>query len=442
MNSDLSTRARADADALITAALAAVDPATAVRQHLHQDGRLLHIAGETLDLTQGRLFLVSVGKAALPMASAAAGLLAADLHAGIVVTKRGSSGETALSLPPSLQIFHAAHPVSDETSTAAAEAVLALLAQAAAGDLALFLISGGASALLTQPRIPLPGWQQLNAALLASGCTIRDFNTVRRALDRVKGGGLAAAAAPARVVSLILSDVIGNPLPDIGSGPTVPGSASAAAARAVLARTGVAQQLETAVWQQIDQALNQPLATAGDAGVQNVIVGDVRRAAQAAVAAAEARGFQARLLTARLEGEAREAGRFVAALAHDAARGACYVLGGETTVTLRGSGVGGRNLETALAAAVALEGVSQTAVVCFATDGDDGPSGAAGAVVTGETVGNGRVHGLDPLTALANNDSYTYFHQLDRHLPDDRKHLIHTGLTGTNVNDLIFILKY
>ncbi|MCP5100208.1 MAG: glycerate kinase, partial [Chloroflexi bacterium] len=180
--------------------------------------------------------------------------------------------------------------------------------------------------------------------------------------------------------------------------------------------------------------------TAVDTSCHNIIVGDVRIAATAATTAAQELGFTTQLLTAHLEGEAREVGSFAAALAKDAPSNYCLILGGETTVTLRGNGIGGRNLETALAAAISLDGWQNCAITSFATDGDDGPTSTAGATVTGETVGNGRQHNLNPTTYLDNNDSYTYFTQLDKQTGSPC--LIHTGLTGTNVNDLIFIMKY
>lgn len=426
---------------LINAALAAADPATAVSRHLHKNGRRLHVADVTHPLDQGKLYLIGVGKASVPMAAAAAALLGDDLTAGVVITKR-TTQQQAASLPDTLTRYEAAHPVSDESSIRATKAALDLLAHTTSDDLVLCLISGGTSALLTQPSMPLKHWQALNEALLASGCTINEFNCVRRQLDRVKGGGLAQAAAPARVVSLILSDVIGNPLPDIGSGPTVPADESPADARTVLARYSIGQQLNVSAWEQIMHVLRKGPNGSKRPSPHNVIVGDVRSAAEAAADAARHLGFDARLLTVRLEGEAREAGRFVAALTKDAAPGTCLLLGGETTVTLRGDGIGGRNLETALAAAIALDGWPQRAIGSVATDGDDGPTQAAGAVVTGETVENGRSQSLDPIAHLENNDSYTYFQTLDDTLPDEQKCLIKTGLTGTNVNDLIFILRY
>jgi hydroxypyruvate reductase len=311
-----------------------------------------------------------------------------------------------------------------------------MVEQAGKSDLVLCLISGGASALLTQPIVSLSDWQDIVNALLASGCTINELNTVRKQLDTVKGGGLARLIAPAQCVSLILSDVVGNPIDMIGSGPTVPATAPPGAAREVLHRyhldVSLPSEVRLHVVSRLDTAALEPPPRTFP--VTNVIIGDVRLAARAAVKAAGELGFSAHLLTANLEGEAREVGRVAAALAKDAPAGTCLVLGGETTVTLRGGGKGGRNQELALAAAIALDGYANTVVASFSTDGDDGPTDAAGAMVTGHTLPLARSQGIDARSYLDNNDSYNFFTQVDG--------LIQTGQTGTNVNDLLYILKY
>lgn len=429
-------------EALVNAALAAADPATAVSRHLQRQEQTLRISQETFDLTQGRVFVVSVGKAALPMLDAAAAILGDALTAGIAVTKVIPPGYHPPQ--PAVQIHLGNHPVSQQESIAATTAVHEFLQQTTANDLVLCLISGGASALLSKPRIPLADWQALNQALLASGCPIHEFNTVRRQLDAVKGGGLSQWAAPARTISLILSDVVGNPLAFIGSGPTVPGADTPADALRVLAQYQIEERVETAVWHGISEQLSvnskQLSVDSGQTPV-NVVVGDVRGAAEAALAKAKELGFATQLLTARLEGEAREVGLVAAAIAKDTPPHHCLILGGETTVTLRGGGKGGRNLETALSAALALDGWPNLAIASFATDGEDGPTDAAGAVVTGETVANGRSHHLDAHASLQHNDSYHYFQALDEG-ETAVSTLIKPGSTGTNVNDLIVILTY
>lgn len=444
---------------IMEAALTAADPGLAVQRYLRLNTQSLAIGRDTIIHTHvpadGRIFLVSVGKAAVPMALAAAHSLGNQLTAGVIVAKEGDrdwqaevSGSLFVARPHDFQLFEAGHPVSNPTSVTAATAVAQLLAGTTAHDLVLCLISGGASALLSQPRISLTDWQQLTNALLASGCTINELNSVRQQLDQVKGGGLARWAAPATCIGLILSDVVGNPLDVIGSGPTVRNSSSLAEAVKVLARYQISNRLETAVWQRLIQALHQlkDQPAPSETRAQNLIIGDVRQAAQAAMIKAAQLGFTPHLITAQLEGEAREVGKVAAAIAKDTLPGHCYLLGGETTVTLRGKGLGGRNQEMALAAAIALQGVSRRAIASFATDGEDGPTPAAGAVVTGETVQNGRAFRLEASAYLARNDSYTYFHQLDTqseaHHPHMPNHLLQTGPTGTNVNDLIMILSY
>lgn len=436
----------------MAAALAAVDPATAVQRYLQCDGRYLTIGAKIYNLSQSQVYLVSIGKAAVPMGLAAAESLGEKVAHAIFVAKKTDRDWAAeieaapVSLPPAaFQLFLAGHPVPDEESVRAGTAVLNLLQQTTGDDLVIFLISGGASALLAQPVLPLADWQALTNALLASGCTIEELNTVRRQLDTVKGGGLARAAAPAACASLILSDVVGNPLEAIGSGPTVITNESPADALAVLNRYQLQESLATAVWQNLVQQLETDPADAPPepATNQHQIIADVAEAAKAALARAAQMGFVAQVLTTHLEGEAREAGRFAAALAKDCPPGRCLILGGETTVTLHGDGRGGRNQELALATAVALEGWPNRVVVSLATDGEDGPTDAAGAIVTGETAVTARQHQLDPVAYLQNNASYNFFSELDTAVAADQpRYQIKVGATGTNVNDLVIILTY
>jgi hydroxypyruvate reductase len=436
---------------IVTAALDAADPALAVKRHMEVDGRSLTI-GETIhSLDQGEIYIISVGKAAVTMGLAAAEILESHLTQAIFVAKKTDRDwaveiETAAAsyLTSAYQLFQAGHPVPDEASVQAGTAVLDLLQKTTEFDLVIFLISGGASALLAQPLLPLADWQSLTQALLASGCTIEELNTVRRQLDTVKGGGLARAAAPAVCASLILSDVIGNPLEAIGSGPTVITDESPADALAILERYGIQERLETAVWQTLNQKLTVNNDELPPAPVKNdhFIIADLRTSAQAALTKAAQLGFISQILTTQLEGEAREAGRFVAALAKDCNQGHCLILGGETTVTLQGQGLGGRNQEMALSAAIALAGWPNRVVFCLATDGEDGPTDAAGAVVTGETAVLAQQHQLNPQAYLQNNDSYHFFAALDTAVAGQPTHHLQIGATGTNVNDLAIILAY
>jgi len=421
----------AAAEQLKRAALDAVDPEAAVRRALRREGRDLIAADRRYDLdAYGRVFVIGGGKAAVPMASAVADVLGGRVSRGAVVTKydhaRGWSA-------PGFCVVEAGHPVPDENSVRGAQAVVELAEEAGPGDLVICLISGGGSALLTRPApgLTLDDFQAVTDALLRSGATIDEMNAVRKHCSAIKGGNLARLAAPADLVTLILSDVVGDPLDVIASGPTVPDSTSVDDAREVLARYGVEEP-------RVLRETPKP----GDAafeGVQNVVVGSNRTAAAAAVDEARSLGYEALLLGTYVEGEAREVAKVAAALAKGLrAHGdplsppACLVWGGETTVTVRGEGKGGRNQELALAAALALDGWPDVFIMALATDGTDGPTDAGGAVVTGETMTRARELGLDARAALEANDSYHFFEPLGD--------LIRTGPTGTNVNDLLFIL--
>ncbi len=447
---------RQHVEQLMSAALSAADPAEAVSRFLARVDTVLHIGDLTFDLEQGRVYLISVGKAAAAMADSAIRILGDDLHSAVVISKKGS--ETAVELAnrqyPDLTLLEGNHPVSGADSVRATQVVIHMLAQAGVNDLVLCLISGGTSALLTLPVIPLTDWRSLTNALLASGCTINEMNTVRRQLDRIKGGGLAQMAAPAHCISLILSDVVGNPLHAIGSGPTVFVDETADDAIAVLKRYAVAEQIDAGVWGRIILTLEQPARAPQPVEQRNdhIIVGDVRQSATSALATAMQLGFIAQVLTARLEGEAREVARVAVAIAKDMPMGRCLILGGETTVKLNSNGLGGRNQELALAAAIALDGWPDTVIASFATDGEDGPTPAAGAVISGETAEYGRHLDLDPVAFLDRNDSFHYFQHLDESfrqvaLADGGEEylpitLLTPGPTGTNVNDLLIILTY
>ena len=440
---------RAFVQTLIDAALQAADPADAVRRNLRREGRHLLVGAYRYNLDRGRIFLLAAGKAALSMGKAALEILKQDVWAGVIITKQIAPGNPRRYVADAgkrhnnLAVFEAGHPISDTGSLRATASAIELLQETRPGDLCLCLISGGASALFTKPYLPLAEWQQLMQVLLDSGCTINELNCVRKQLDRVKGGGLAEIAAPAATISLILSDVVGNPLDIIASGPTYPNLQSPGDALTVLHRYNVMDRVTPETWSVITQQLTDPrratsLARFEDLEVKNVIVGDVRGAALAATAAARSSGYRATMLTAYLEGEACEVGRIAAALAKELAPGELLVLGGETTVTVRGAGTGGRNQELALAAALGIAGFDNRVIATFATDGEDGPTGAAGALVTGDTVFLARAQRLEPEAFLERNDSHTFFDMLAETAGHDC--LLRTGSTGTNVNDLLFIL--
>jgi hydroxypyruvate reductase len=426
---------------LIDAAVLAADPAKAVGCHLQRDGDVIHVGSVAKKVDSGEIYLISVGKAAIAMARAAGEILGESLSQGVVITKhnqhpsKDNQGQSG-SWPGGIRLFSAGHPISDESSIKATTAAIDLLKQTTAQDLVLCLISGGTSSLLTHPTIQLDQWQLLVDQLLASGCTINELNSVRKRLDTVKGGGLARIAFPAQCVSLILSDVIGNPLDMIGSGPTANNPDSPDRALKILERYNLNESLPKHVWESVTIALKQSEQSGdqSDPLAENIVVGDVRLAAEAAARKAAELGFKATVLTAHMEGEAREVGKLAAALAKDAPERTAIVLGGETTVKLKGDGLGGRNQELALAAAIALEGWPQRVVAGFATDGDDGPTDAAGAIATADTVSQAHFAGIDPMIYLDNNDSYSFFREIGGH--------IRTGPTGTNVNDLVLILNY
>ncbi|WP_299643376.1 glycerate kinase [uncultured Chloroflexus sp.] len=430
---------------VMAAALAAVDPAQATAVSLRREGDWV-IAGERrYDLRAfDRVWLVGAGKAGAAMAQAAAAILGDRLSGGIVVVK-----DDGVPLPaiPGVTVVQAAHPTPDERSVAAGRQIAALLAQAGARDLVVALISGGGSALLNLPvpGVTLADLQRLTAELLACGAPIGAINTLRKHLDQLKGGGLARLTAPATLIALILSDVVGSPLDVIASGPTVADPTTFADALALLDHYELRDRCPPAIHAYLTAGVRgeQPeTLKPGDpllATVQNVGIGSNAQAARAALAAAQVAGLNAMLLTTYLEGEAREVGRVLAGIAREIVtsdqplpRPACIIAGGETTVTLRGTGLGGRNQELALSAALALEGLTDAAVIALATDGGDGPTDAAGAVATGATVARARALGLDPLDHLRRNDAYPFFAALDD--------LLRPGPTGTNVNDLVFVV--
>jgi glycerate 2-kinase len=430
------------------AALDAVEPGAAVRHHVRLRGDQLLIAGHAYNLAAcEQVWVGGGGKAATAMAAALYGVLGERLAGGLAVTKYGH-------VPPGLctgpvEIVEAGHPLPDEAGVAATRRLAGLLHNATARDLVLAIISGGGSALLTLPAagLTLNDLQQTTNLLLRCGATIVELNTLRKHWSQIKGGGLVRLAAPAPVASLILSDVVGDPLDIICSGPTVADPSTFADAWAVLERYGLVERVPAAVRERLQAGLAGALPDTPKPGdplfrqVQNLIVGSNRQAARAAVDAAQAQGLHTLLLSTFVEGEAREIAHVAAAVAKELvhydqplSRPACLVWGGETTVTVRGQGRGGRNQELALAAALALEGLPGIVLVALGTDGTDGPTDAAGAVATGETVARARALGLDPAAHLESNDAYPFFEALGD--------LINTGPTGTNVNDLLFLFAF
>lgn len=434
---------------ILAAAIDAVEPAAAVARHLRLDGSILTADAKQYDLARiGRIFLVGAGKAAAPMAKAALEVLGSRVTAGIVIVREGYGPQPGEQLE-GIKVVEAAHPIPDERGIAATREILALLSETRADDLVLCLLSGGASALLLAPAagITLADTQAATGLLLCSGATIREVNALRKHIDTVKGGMLARAAAPAQVLSLILSDVVGDTLEVIASGPTAPDDSTFSAAMEVVHNYWLEEKLPPSVLACLRQGLAGEIPETPKTGdplfqrVENVLVGSNLLAAQAGVAAARQAGFNTQLLTSDFTGEARHAGRILAGIANDLARGvytlsppACVIAGGETTVIVRGNGKGGRNQELALSAISRMSGLSQVLLVALATDGSDGPTDAAGAVVSGETLARARALQMSPAEYLARNDAYSLFAELDD--------LIKTGPTQTNVNDLVFVFAF
>jgi hydroxypyruvate reductase len=431
--------------AVLSAALAAVDPVHAVRRSVDRDGDVLVVDGQRYDLAgYRRVVVVGTGKASAPMAAAIEDVIGDRLPIeGSVTVRYGHAVATR-----HVRIREASHPVPDAAGVASTQEIVAALRDATADDLVVCVISGGGSALLTLPAegISLSDLQHTTDALLRSGAKIHEVNVVRKHLDTVKGGGLARSAAPARLVTLVLSDVVGSPLDAIASGPTVPDTSTFADAAGVFDQYELWSGLPAAVVQRIrDGAAGRWPETPkpGDplfARTLTAIVGSNLHACEGAARAAEALNFKTLVLTTYVEGEAREAGRLLAGIlrevdasSHPLARPCCIVAGGETTVTVRGGGRGGRNQELALAAAASLRGVPDVLLASIGTDGSDGPTDAAGAWVDGYTLDRAESLGLDATAALAANDSYTFFEALGG------SHLIRTGPTNTNVNDLYLL---
>ena len=399
---------REDADTIVRASIAAVLPDEAVRRTLrdYRPG-----AGKTL--------LVAAGKAAWQMARAAADTLH-RVDGGVVITKYGHVKEPI----PGLVCCEAGHPVPDENGFAATGKALALVEGLSAGDTVIFLLSGGGSALFELPLIPGEELRDITRQLLGCGADIVEINAIRKRLSAVKGGRFALACAPARVLSVVLSDVLGDPLDSIASGPAYPDGTSCADALAVVEKYGL--RLSDAALALLRRETPKELP-----GVETHVSGSVRELCAAAGRAARELGYEPVFLTDRLSCEAREAGRFLSAILKSHAgsgRALAFIAGGETIVRLTGNGLGGRNQELALAACEGIAGLAEAAVFSVGSDGTDGPTDAAGGFVDGESFEKLKAAGLELHTVLGDNDSY--------HALASIGGLIVTGPTGTNVNDV------
>jgi glycerate-2-kinase len=423
------------------AVLRAADPRAAVSRSLSLQGGSLSAAGVPVQLG-GRLALAAVGKAAPSMARAAMEILGDQVAQGLIVMPFGYRWDPARPCPQ-VEAHEAGHPVPDASGIAAAGRLMDMVSGLSEADVCILLLSGGGSALLPLPQAPLTlaDKKAVTALLLASGADIGEMNVVRKHLSAIKGGRLAAAAR-CTLVTLALSDVVGDSLASIASGPTVPDPSRYADAEEILVRYGLWDAVPARVRELIGSGIaGQAPETPKSLPPRHhaAVIASNRTALEAAMAEAEACGYRPLLLTGSLSGEARDAGRFLALTALEArasgrpaAPPLCIMAGGETTVTLRGPGRGGRNQEIALSAALALAGARGILLTSFATDGKEGNTDAAGATASGETLEAGRRGGADPRVCLRKNDAYSFLSAAGE--------LIVTGPTYTNVNDICFVL--
>ena len=404
---------REDADRIVRESIRRVLPDEAVSRAL---------AGK--DFGNGRVYVVAAGKAAWQMANTAAEILGDRMEAGVAVTKY----DHVKGLIPGMKCFEAGHPVPDANSFAGTQAALELVENLREEDTVLFLLSGGGSALFEKPLIPEEELADITKQLLACGADIVEINTIRKRISAVKGGKFAKLCEPARVFGIVLSDILGDPLDMIASGPAYPDSTTCAQAAAIAEKyqLKLSEKARELLGQETPKTLRN---------VETVITGSVRNLCRAAADACRELGYEPVVLTDQLSCEAREAGAFLAAIAkshQESEKSLAFLAGGETVVHLTGTGMGGRNQELALAAAQGIAGLSDTAVFSVGSDGTDGPTDAAGGYCDGTTKEALQKQGIDIYQVLRQNDAY--------HALEKSGGLIITGATGTNVNDVAVVL--
>lgn len=428
--------------ALLRSGLSAGDPAAAMRRTVRRRGSRLAVGAVRYDLRRyDRILAVGAGKASAAMAAELERILGEWLQGGLITTPRGQAVTVRR-----IAVTRAGHPFPDEAGCRAARRLLTLGGTLTVRDLMFVLLSGGASSLLPAPSPPvtLADKRRTTQQLLASGATIQEINTVRKHLSLLKGGRLAAATS-ARIVSLILSDVVGQDLGTIASGPTAPDPTTYRDAQAVLRRYDLWDRVPARVRRRLIQGMR---GTATETPkpparvfrrVQNEIIGNNAAAVASVAGAAADLGLHPLVLSTSLTGEARDAAKLFGAMAREIHRSgrpvrrpACVIAGGELTVTVHGDGRGGRAQEFALAAALEIAGLPGTWIAAFGTDGADGPTDVAGAVVDGLTLRRATRLGIDARAALQRNDAYPFFRKAGGH--------ISTGPTGTNINDLYLLL--
>jgi hydroxypyruvate reductase/glycerate 2-kinase len=423
-------------------ALKAVGPYESVKSYTEKI-RLVYTAGR-----YSRLLVAGFGKASCPMAKAMEEQFPDILEKGIVITKYGHAirDDKETGGRSVLRVFEAGHPVPDENGLQATEEIIKLLKDADEKTLLVCLISGGGSALLISPyeNISLKDKQKITGLLLKSGADINELNTVRKHISRIKGGRFAEIAYPATVISLIISDVIGDRLDVIASGPTSPDSTTYKDALRVIEKYKLMDKTPPPVLNVLQKGAEGLVSETPKEGnkifdkVENLIISNNKKALEAARQKSESLGLEAKIVSSEMTGEAGEVGKELAqkAISIRSAgklkRPCCLISGGETTVTVRGNGLGGRNMELGLAFAVEIEGVPGVTLLSAGTDGTDGPTDAAGAIVDGDTVKKAKALGVNPYEYLDNNDSYNFLKKIDE--------LLITGPTGTNVMDIQILL--
>jgi glycerate 2-kinase len=434
---------RKDAEAIFRSGVKAVDPVKAIGRHVRRQDEILKVGGKDYNLKYfSRVIVVGVGKASAAMAQSLEELLGDRLKEGLVQVKYGHS------LPlRKIRIVEAGHPVPDKSGIEGAHQIVQLVKSATEKDLLIFLISGGGSALLPSPveGLTIEDEQHTTQILLESGANIHEINAIRKHISQVKGGRLARLAYPATLVSLFLSDVIGDNLDSIASGPTVPDSSTFGDCVHILEKYRIKNQLPSAVREHLEKGMRGEVEETPKADdpafkhTQNMIIGSNILALKAAKSNADELGYNSLILSTFIEGETREVAKVHAAIAKEilkrdlpVRRPACIISGGETTVTIRGKGLGGRNQEFVLAAAIDVDGLEDVVILSGGTDGTDGPTDAAGAIADGLTVKRAKSMGLDPKRYLRENDSYHFFQALGD--------LLITGPTFTNVMDLRLVI--
>jgi len=443
MPSKTLEKLRKDARKIFMAGVERVEPARAVKSFVHLKESTLTVNMREYDLNQiENIYIVGAGKAAAPMALAVEEILGNWINEGLINTKYGHG----LSLNR-IELKEAGHPLPDEAGMRGAEAMLSLIEKAKDEDLIICLISGGGSALLPLPAqgISLEEKQEATSLLMGCGATIQEINAIRKHISRIKGGRLAEASWPAGLVTLILSDVVGDPLDVIASGPTVPDESTFADCLAIVKKYKLESRVSPSIRNHLHEGAagrRQDTPKPGNVcftRTQNVIIGSNIQAIGASASEARQLGYHPLILSSLIEGETRQVAKVHAAIAKEVirtgnpiTRPACLISGGETTVTLRGEGRGGRNQEFVLAAALEMKDLKMTVILSGGTDGSDGPTDAAGALADGNTIRRSWMKGMDPAAYLDRNDSYNFFLKLGD--------LLITGPTRTNVMDLRIII--